>query len=358
MIAKFKVGEKVKIKKNPKRYHGDPSINGDMPDYFGQTVTVKEVITEDHEKPIYHFKEIPWSWGELWLEKPNGVAEVIEIIEIKEGLASFLKKKKGRKTVQERMVRLKDLTGEVVRRGRRAQISQTPILPPGTRYHEKREGADVIVLEIPPLVREVLWTSRGRNDIEKIIDQKMRKEITFSLAFPYVIVVFGFRREKVQTGGWGNGLPMCFFSNSPVSSFSDRLCHTHLQNVANRSHWLCLHPDDLPAGIARGCEAILNDLWNGIFTNNMQQEDDYHHGLAEGIDARVRRVTDWQKNTLEDPLFILDIAWRESAYSVGDAISRAFQQLTERVEEKESSPPTEAEELIDMMYRLEEVKDV
>ncbi|MBI2632983.1 MAG: hypothetical protein HYW78_01160 [Parcubacteria group bacterium] len=212
----------------------------------------------------------------------------------------------------------------------------TPLLPPGTKYYIKKKRDEIFVIEIPPQVRTVLWKEWKKNG--KTIEKAVLKKVT--LAFPFIILVINTR------SGIGKNA-CCFYRTVPLQGIDDLLYHSNLENVYSIGSNMCL-PLDQKYEVDNGAvfaTFVINSLWNGIFTDDLSGSDFAH---SHDIHRSLKSVEAWEKATKKNPLFVLDIPWIQSAYTVRGLIDYLMSRNDVLI--------ADTSQVIDLLYRIKENK--
>ncbi len=191
----------------------------------------------------------------------------------------------------------------------------------------KVEVADVTIciLEEDPALRRLEW-----------LDPKSpapvgpeAKYIPRKLATPYVILKVVFR------GGHVLGRVELFYRNSPLRHLDDELYWSNLYNVSPHSYGctasVCtqyLHKEPLQAGIHSVLQAIANHLWGGGFNKSSDLSEGsscWTKACQDEVDPRVTDLSKWERESIQDPRFILDIPWKPTGLTVRSLIELELQ---------------------------------
>lgn len=149
------------------------------------------------------------------------------------------------------------------------------------------------------------------------------------LATPYVILKVPFLKGMI--------IPRCelFYRNEPLRRIDDPLFWSNLLNVSPNSYscraWICtqyLSHESPQTGIVSGLDALLKHLWGA--GNNRSSES--HEGascfskaVAEKVDPRVTDFDRWEKESITDPRFVLNVKWRPVGLTVRQLIEAELQ---------------------------------
>ncbi|MDP3900977.1 MAG: hypothetical protein Q8Q38_01370, partial [bacterium] len=155
------------------------------------------------------------------------------LVTIRNGIASLRVGTRVKGSVREEVL-LKELAKLV-----RPPDSFFPI-PQSVRFYEWDGKQAVLVVEMPPQVRQLRWIKdAGPEGLKAVEHMGENAEYEYrSLALPYIILVLPFADGVLQ-----NGLCQAFYRTEPLSGWDDPLLRTNLLNVADGygfSSWLCM----------------------------------------------------------------------------------------------------------------------
>lgn len=222
--------------------------------------------------------------------------------------------KRGPSTVMK--VLLADFIRAVAQQQDMSALPDGSPLPDSVRFVQRRGSSTVLVMELPPQIRQVRWLSTSS---PSPYGPGSKYEPT-TLAFPYLVIFVLF------SGGNLTGYQQLFYRTEPIGSANDPLFLPNLLNVAEGyglKTWLCLANMNV-AEVAslpwnkKVCR-ILEHFWEAGFN----QSSEYHEGnsywrkMTEArLDARISSIESWQQATQEDPLFMLKVPWKPSGLTV------------------------------------------
>lgn len=146
------------------------------------------------------------------------------------------------------------------------------------------------------------------------------------LATPYVVMKVTFLHERIQSR------VELFYRNAPLRSRDDKLYWSNLMNVSPHAYdcyaWVCtqyLRAERTPPGIAVGLDTLLHHLWGGGF--NLSSE--HHEGnscwskaVKEKVDPRVIDMDRWERESIANPRFVLDVNWKPVGVTVRQLIEK------------------------------------
>ncbi len=215
-------------------------------------------------------------------------------------------------------------------------------LPPCARWRVTCGAQTIWVLELEPALRWIRWL-----DPESPIplgEEALYRD--FRLATPYVVVVVPFANGRVT--------PRCevFYRNEPLTGLDSELHWCNLLNVSPNSYgcvaWFCTQylgkalQQQVQAALAAGSidaerarqmlsplrqlDAVLSHLWGGGFNQSSEHNEGkscFSKASEDGLDPRVAGdVCRWEQCSIEDPRFVLDIAWKPTGKTVRGVIER------------------------------------
>jgi len=201
--------------------------------------------------------------------------------------------------------------------GRRFK-DQDILLPEGTIFFDYVPYKDiyVVVIEQEPQVRTLNF---NRYFFERDYDYFRYKysgtypgkeRSRLQLAFPYMVFVLALYKT-------GCGCVYVFYLNKPITSFEDKVYPVNIPNCYE-SGSACVYLDNYDPGdtLLRKVEISLGGFWGGRF--NTDGSTTYHK--MQGKDRRFANIWEWEKNSLEEPSFVLKVDWKTYEYVLGERI--------------------------------------
>jgi hypothetical protein len=216
--------------------------------------------------------------------------------------------------------------------------SRGTILPDGVKCVLPVGNGCIVVHQTPPRVYNFLWIAAD-SKAEYGPGTSYRR---VRLGLPYLIVLAVFELAR-------GGLPRlssrneCFFVNEPldVKGLDTELCYPALLNCSrfpdgpgHPLSWICtqhLPPsewaraENLDQSLRLGLQALLRHLLETGF-NRSSEHHELNSWFAESvtarIDPRIASVEAWESATAEDPLFVLEVPWMRTGFSLGKAAER------------------------------------
>jgi hypothetical protein len=216
--------------------------------------------------------------------------------------------------------------------------SRGAILPDGVKCVLPMENGCIVVHQTPPRVHNFRWIAAD-SQAEFGPGTSYRQ---VRLALPYLIVLAVFERAR-------GGLPRlssrneCFFVNQPldVKGVDSELCYPALLNCSrfpdgpgHPLSWICtqhLSPreyaraQNLDQSLRMGLRALLHHLLETGFNRSSEHHELnswFGESVAARIDPRVASVEAWERATAEDPLFVLEVPWMPTGFSLRKAAER------------------------------------
>lgn len=184
---------------------------------------------------------------------------------------------------------------------------ESPLLLPKDVVIAYTKGCrTVMVIEQKPQMRTTgfSYAITSQSDREAAA-RKSENGYWFSLSFPFVyfFIVFDHGRYSHH---------QVHFRNSQLTSAREHVYLAPIPNVyrSKKTEHVCMGGDfrgELSGQntIARKCDMIVGDFWQRVFNNELGE------GGFKKIDKKLKSLRVWQENSLEDPLFILNVKWKQ-----------------------------------------------
>lgn len=228
------------------------------------------------------------------------------------------------------------------------------VLPQGCRAVAERDGVTVYAIECSPCVRTIRWhvtfnyswrtktpeepghflsfeatlaRLRARNahrthkawfdDLEDRLERHRGGPHTFSLAMPYVVLLFRHSKGRIECG-------LCYYRRAPVRGLGDELLVANLPNV-HRNAFTCFDQSGhYTPSVPRDCTTAVEQVQyaESLFWGNGATVMWTQYGsqdVARTFPA-VATPWEWEFSTLEDPTFPLRTAWLPMGYTLGEAM--------------------------------------
>lgn len=189
-------------------------------------------------------------------------------------------------------------------------------LPDSVRFVHSRGNSTVLVMELPPQVRQVRWISSS----SPVPFGPGSKYESITLAFPYIVIVVLF------SGGNLTGYQQLFYRSEAIGSDNDPLYLPNLLNVAEGyglKTWLCLANMNVaevaPLPWNQKVRRLVEHFWEAGFNRSSEYHEfnSYWQKMTEArLDPRISSVESWQQATQEDPLFMLKVKWKPAGLTV------------------------------------------
>lgn len=345
MQKPFFNGCKVVVTNNPPQADKHPGFTDEMKPWLFQIVTITGLFPGCERECCYTIKEDGGenAWNYEWLRP------IETVMRLSDETAILHYNKNGKGGYRKHRVKIADLT-ERLSETRKTSLT-TPILPAGAIHYAKKGERELVVCQFEPQIKSVVWTDLNRTNAQ----QRKSDLNRYALAFPYIIIICLIADGNIVYGDYN--FPKIFYRVSPISSLNDDLFHTNLQNVSKETHWLCLHPEyeaTKTGNIEHQVNALVSELWSGIFTDNMGGNDDFQ--LSRNINHSIDSVEKWQKISADDPLFVLGINWKKSDLTIKNII-RDRLRGNDYDHERETSRIEDANQIADLMYSLKETQE-
>jgi len=212
------------------------------------------------------------------------------------------------------------------------------VLPDGLKMVSSRGASTVWVVERPPAVYNFKWIAN--KSPEPFGRGAKYRSVRISL--PYLIIIALFvpnENNKMCLSGSNE----CYFRTEPLKTDQDKLFFPSLLNCSKINSfddqpisWICtssLNPERItneaenPLRMHDGLKTLTHCLLEQGF--NLSSE--YHEGQSwfqeysdKKIDSRISSVEKWEKETAEDPLFVLNVPWIKTGFTLKEHINHVF----------------------------------
>jgi hypothetical protein len=212
--------------------------------------------------------------------------------------------------------------------------ARTGVLPKGVRAVFRRGRHTIWVGEFKPTLRPVSWIEE---DSPKPYGRGTKYAVR-TIALPYVVVLGVFDS--------GNLVPAneCFFRTEPLASETDELCYPSLLNVSKFREsdgrplaWICTQhlnfsrlaeEKDDGRRMALGWELLCQTLWSDSYNRSSEaHEGASWYGESRGVDPRLASIVEWERASLQDWLFILEVPFLKTGLTLGELVERIFMNL-------------------------------
>lgn len=201
----------------------------------------------------------------------------------------------------------------------------------------------IAVWEIDPGVHSIRWISEDSPQQYGPGTEYDKRE----LALPYIILTmpFAIQGDRIvpQTSNFE-----CFYRNEPLIAMDQELYYPALLNCSKFGDanpraplsWLCTQYLN-PKAIYQE-EGVSRQLWRMtkltrwcLLESGFNYSSEHHEGNSHysdyvdwsGADARIKDVDKWQKESKKNPLFVLDLDWKETSHTMGQLVERTFKLL-------------------------------
>lgn len=342
MSKPFPRGCKVIVTNELPQSDEHPGFMDEMKPWLFQIVTIDGPYSRCPSGCCYSIREDngEYAWNHKWLRPLDVImrfSDETAVLHYGGNIDSYKK----------REIKIADLVDRlsVTQEG---SMMSTPILPSSAIHYSKRGNREIVVCELKPQIKSVAWTNLGYGDTQR---KRMETALPrYLLAFPYIVIVCLFIDGSIAYSGYE--FPKIFYRRSPIKSLNDELFHTNLQNVGTGKSWLCLHPEDIfgEAGCIEGqINSLMGELWGGVFTNNMDGNDDYH--LSRDIDPSISSIEEWQRSSADDSQFVLNVEWKKTELTINRVIHQAF---SGTFHERDTPRLKSSDQIADLMYEIGE----
>lgn len=224
-----------------------------------------------------------------------------------------------------------------------------PILfPPECRYLYTLAGSTFVVIEQPPIVRTLRLDQRlfEGGAIPPGISPHSKQ-----LAIPYTVFIIHFRNTAVDGSGKEVFRNLYIgWRSRPLSSLNEPIFLPYLPNI-HPNYTVCTgYPgyDALEssqaggAGISELTQRVITDFWNTSFNNDLSAQ-----WYMKKTVTQLATVGEWERNSRENPLFILDVPLLQPT------ISLTLKELIDTV----GAAAEERPETMDLRHHISEMTD-
>ncbi len=210
------------------------------------------------------------------------------------------------------------------------EIAQTTILPPGTKFFFSKGNRAMVVIEQEPQVRTVNFNETFLDrDLDvgfSRIKEKLRSgelKTSFRLAFPCTIFVLFFLQGAFDE-------MQLYYTTKPLSSNEDILYDPNLPNI-NINRNICFHfSGGYQTNLTETTQRAIGDFWGSTFTGDGYWSNFY--APQRKRDRRFKNILKWEKQSIKNPLFVLQANWQNSGYTVKRLFEETF---TEQVSDED-----------------------
>lgn len=205
---------------------------------------------------------------------------------------------------------------EAIRRNSVVGFDHSPLPKNNLAWKVEAGPLTVCIVELEPALRRLEW-----------IDPKSPLPFGPSavyqprrLATPYVVLKVPFMHGRITSQ------TELFYRNLPLAGLDDELFWCNLLNVSPNSYgcraWICtqylMHENPQP-GVTPGLHALVNHLWGGGFNRSSEHHEGnsaFKKAGQDKIDPRVTDVDRWEKESIKDPRFVLNVKWKPAGVTV------------------------------------------
>ena len=214
------------------------------------------------------------------------------------------------------------------------------VLPDGIKAAISRGRVMVLVHQTPPRIHCFRWiTLNSPSQFGPETQYRMVR-----LALPYVVLLVVF-----LVGPDSKLLPTsrneCFFRVAPLEDLDEggELLYPALLNCSGYQvqdgrplSWLCTQHLNLAeltgeANPNRSVRRTVRALLHCLFETGFNYSSEHHEGSSwftesRKVDPRIASVENWEEASNQNPLFVLDVPWLKTGFTVRQVAERIFQQ--------------------------------
>ena len=209
---------------------------------------------------------------------------------------------------------------DAVRRNFIVGLDESPLPKNNLAWKVEAGPLTVCIVELEPALRRLEWID-AKSPLPFGPDAVYKPR---RLATPYVVLKVPFLHGRIVPKA------ELFYRNLPLAGLDDELFCSNLLNVSPNSYgcraWICTqylaHENPQP-GVTPGLHALVNHLWGGGFNRSSEQHEGssaFQMAAQDKVDARVTDVDRWEKESIENPRFVLDVKWKSAGVTIGRLI--------------------------------------
>jgi hypothetical protein len=239
---------------------------------------------------------------------------------------------------QSAMTPISDLVGRIAPR---RMDTAGQILPDGVKYIESRGGALIIAHQTTPRQHSFKWIAP--DSPAPWGDKTTYRNVCVALPYVVMLAVFVPRKDGAL---YLSSVNECFFRNAPLETVEDELYYPALLNCSKYTppdgrplSWICTEKldrgqIDREPNWHRRMRLSLTALLRCLFEAGFNYSSEHHEGASwfsetvkANIDPRLASIETWQEATAHDRLFVLDVPWLKTGYTLHQVVNRIFNNL-------------------------------
>lgn len=178
------------------------------------------------------------------------------------------------------------------------------IYPKGCRFCYSRGNSTIVVIEQDAQVRSLDFEMSMHSGRDSTLSTRA------ALSLPYVLFFFHFREDRFVN-------VYCGWSKSPIQSLDNLVCVPLLPNIHGNLSVCLGGMRPLTGDVSNQISDIISHFWNSQFNGDLANE----WNGKKLIDTRLTSTGSWERNSLEDPLFILGLDFKTHC-TVGEMIDK------------------------------------
>lgn len=212
------------------------------------------------------------------------------------------------------------------------------ILPDGIKAITTRGAWTIAVYEASPRVLNLKWITE--NSQSPYGTGATYRNVR--IAVPYMLLLASFiRHNQYPSGIRLSGHNECYFRTEPLAKWNEKLCYPSMLNVSKFPGgkpltWICTqHVDFSPLlaskqPIVDGIKTLIQCMiGTGFNLSSESHEGNSWFTACKDVDERISTVKNWEKATTNDPLFVLDVPWKPTGFSLTQVVDKMFNHLGE-----------------------------
>jgi len=171
------------------------------------------------------------------------------------------------------------------------------LYPEGTRFVRRRVASQILVIEQKPQVRTLNFHRNLEHGDSEGVEH-------YRLALPYTIFILYFKNNTYQSLSVG-------WRNQPLNGINDGLGRPNLPNIDEHLN-VCMGNDFRAIKwtgqrMAEQVNEVISTFWQSNFNKDIA---DCFHAFRKTY-RQFETLKSWAKYSRDDPLFILNIPWKE-----------------------------------------------
>ena len=244
-----------------------------------------------------------------WQEKSTELIQTISdnnLIRLKNNLVESIKEVVDDELVDFRKEAITKIRDPFIKNGSENSFGQclgrVIPLPNGTKFFIANEEETILVIEQPPQVRTVTFSSKFMGLAGKKI---LGGQKSFQLAFPYIIFVMKFFGNRLQN-------LYLFYATEKLTLIDKQLYYPNLTNIASNNHVVCLGNVEFSGNITEQAEKIISYFWQSEFNGDLSEL----YRVQKWSNLKFLSLKTWQRESRKNPLFVLNTEFIKTKHTI------------------------------------------